>query len=51
MEDPRYPIGPFQFDGKADQRLREHWIAEIAAATGGLRAAVSGLTPQQLDTT
>ena len=50
MDDPRYPIGPFQFDGRADARLREHWIAEIAAAPGGLRAAVSGLTPQQLDT-
>ena len=50
MDDPRYPIGPFRFDGKSDARLREQWIAEIAAAPGALRAAVSGLTPQQLDT-
>src|SRR5918999_5673038 len=50
MEDPRYPIGPFHFGGKADARLRERWIGEIAAAPGGLRAAVAGLTPQQLDT-
>jgi uncharacterized damage-inducible protein DinB len=50
VEDPRYPIGPFEFDGKADPKLREHWIGEIAAAPGALRAAVAGLTSQQLDT-
>lgn len=50
MEDPRYPIGPFKFDGNATQRLREHWIAEIAAAPGALRAAIAGLAPEQLDT-
>ena len=50
MEDPRYPIGPFEFDSKADPKLREHWIGEIAAAPGALRAAVAGLTSQQLDT-
>jgi uncharacterized damage-inducible protein DinB len=50
MEDPRYPIGPFRFDGKAGPELREHWIGEIAAAPGALRAAVAGLSPQQLDT-
>jgi hypothetical protein len=49
-EDPRYPIGPFRFDGKADARQREHWIAEIAAAPGALRAAVTNLSPAQLDT-
>jgi uncharacterized damage-inducible protein DinB len=50
MDDPRYPIGPFRFDGEADPRRREQWIGEIAAAPGHLRVAVSGLTPQQLDT-
>jgi hypothetical protein len=50
MEDPRYPIGPFQFDGRANRQLREQWIAEIGAAPGYLRAAVAGLTPLQLDT-
>jgi uncharacterized damage-inducible protein DinB len=50
MEDPRYPIGPFEFDGRASPELREQWIAEIAAAPGALRAAVSGLLPKQLDT-
>jgi hypothetical protein len=50
MEDPRYPIGPFEFDGEANPELREHWIGDIAAAPGALRAAVSGLTPKQLNT-
>jgi uncharacterized damage-inducible protein DinB len=50
MEDPRYPIGPFRFDGRANAELREHWIGEIAAAPGALRAAVAGLSPKQLDT-
>jgi uncharacterized damage-inducible protein DinB len=50
MDDPRYPIGPFRFQGDADQRQREQWIGEIAAAPGALRAAVTGLSPTQLDT-
>jgi hypothetical protein len=50
MEDPRYPIGPFRFEGKADPSQLEQWIAEIASAPGYLRAAVAGLTPTQLDT-
>jgi hypothetical protein len=50
MEDPRYPIGPFKFDGHANPQLREQWIAEIATAPGALRAAVTGLSPTQLDT-
>jgi uncharacterized damage-inducible protein DinB len=50
MDDPRYPIGPFRFQGDADQHHREQWIGEIAAAPGHLRAAVAGLNPAQLDT-
>jgi hypothetical protein len=50
MEDPRYPVGRFEFDGRTSPQLREQWIAEIAAAPGALRAAVSGLMPNQLDT-
>lgn len=50
MNDLRYPIGPFRFGGDADQNLREKWIGEIAATPGHLRAAVTGLTPLQLDT-
>src|SRR5438034_10178526 len=45
MEDLRYPIG--KYDGKGDLR---QWIDEIAAAPSQLRAAVKGLSPEQLDT-
>lgn len=51
MEDLRFPIGPFEFDGQAatsDQRAA--WIADIESLPELLRASVSGLTPQQLDT-
>jgi hypothetical protein len=50
MEDLRYPIG--RFDKSADVtegRLREA-IADIAATPARLRAAVAGLTDEQLDT-
>ena len=50
MEDPRYPIGPFRFNGSTDPQEREQWIAEIASTPGYLRAAVAGLSPVQLDT-
>jgi uncharacterized damage-inducible protein DinB len=50
MDDPRYPIGPFRYQGGADQHQREQWIGEIASAPGYLRAAVAGLSPAQLDT-
>jgi uncharacterized damage-inducible protein DinB len=50
MDDPRYPIGPFRFQGDADRHQREQWIGEIASAPGYLRAAVAGLNPTQLDT-
>jgi uncharacterized damage-inducible protein DinB len=50
VEDLRYPIGRFSFDGKATPQLRERWIGEIAAAPGALRTAVTDLSPAQLDT-
>jgi uncharacterized damage-inducible protein DinB len=50
MEDPRYPIGRFSYDGQSTPQLRERWIGEIAAAPGALRAAITDLTPSQLDT-
>lgn len=50
MDDPRYPIGPFRYQGNADERQREQWIGEIASTSGYLRAAVAGLSPAQLDT-
>jgi aminopeptidase C len=50
MEDLRYPIGEFRYEGEPDQRRREQWIEEIAATPTNLRAAVAGLAPHQLDT-
>jgi hypothetical protein len=50
MEDLRYPIGEFRYEGELDQRRREQWIEEIAATPANLRAAVAGLAPHQLDT-
>ena len=48
--DLRYPIGPFKFhDAPTDENIR-HAIDEIAEAPANLRAAVEGLTPEQLDT-
>lgn len=49
-EDLRYPIGQFRYEGEPDQHRREQWIEEIAATPAHLRAAVAGLSPQQLDT-
>src|SRR5262249_49815261 len=45
MQDLRYPIGEYQ-PGADVQRC----IGEIAAAPAQLRAAVAGLSPEQLDT-
>jgi DinB family protein len=50
VEDLRYPIGQFRYQGEPDHQLREQWIGEIAAAPANLRAVVAGLSPQQLDT-
>jgi hypothetical protein len=50
MEDLRYPIGQFRYEGEPDQHRREQWIEEIAATPANLRAAVAGLAPHQLDT-
>jgi hypothetical protein len=49
-EDLRYPIGQFRYQGEPDQHRREEWIEEIAATPANLRAAVAGLSPQQLET-
>jgi len=55
MTDLRYPIGKFHFDGPStDDRKKEEqknkFIEEIAQAPAKLRAAVAGLSSQQLDT-
>ena len=48
--DPRYPIGKFSFPENISAADREQWIADIAATPANLRAAIAGLSPQQLDT-
>jgi DinB superfamily len=50
MSDPRFPIGKFHYDGPPSESQRQSFIADIANAPGALRAAVSGLSAQQLDT-
>jgi hypothetical protein len=54
IELSKYPIGKFSFPSSAapsvtaDQRNR--WIAEIEELPSRLRAAVAGLTPEQIET-
>jgi hypothetical protein len=50
MSDPRFPIGKFTFDGPTDQEQRTKLIDDIAQTPANLRAAVKGLTPQQIET-
>ena len=50
VTDLRYPIGPFTLDGDITADRRTAWIAELADAPAALRAAVKGLTEEQLDT-
>ncbi len=49
-KDPRYPIGKFVYDGPPTQAQRSDLISSIEQTPAALRAAVKGLTPQQLDT-
>ena len=50
MEDLRYPIGPFHYAGTSTPVDRTRFIAEIERLPVELRAAIDGLSPQQLDT-
>jgi uncharacterized damage-inducible protein DinB len=50
MTDLRYPVGPFTFEGNVTEDQRQRWINDIAEAPAKLRAAVEGLSPEQLDT-
>jgi uncharacterized damage-inducible protein DinB len=49
MNDPRYPIGKWPKDPFTPEHKTE-WIQDVAAAPARLRAAVEGLSAQQLDT-
>src|SRR5437868_5318564 len=48
MEDLRYPIGNFSVEGEITDERRRDWIAQIAEAPSNLRAALSGLSEEQL---
>ncbi len=48
--DPRFPIGPFTFDPDVTPEKRHQSIAAIRETPARLRAAVTGLTPDQIET-
>jgi hypothetical protein len=50
MSDLRYPIGKFNYVDSPSPEERTQLIQEIERAPANLRAAVAGLSPQQLDT-
>ncbi len=50
MQDPRFPIGKFTFPESVSPAQQRQFIEEIAAVPSQLRAAVHGLSPEQLDT-
>jgi hypothetical protein len=50
MTDARYPIGRFAWPKQVTAEERAAMLERVAAVPGNLRALVSGLTDQQLDT-
>jgi uncharacterized damage-inducible protein DinB len=50
VQDLRYPIGEFVFAGPLAERDRRECVARIAATPMAMRAAVAGLSAEQLDT-
>jgi hypothetical protein len=50
MADLRYPIGEFAYEGTTTPEQRQELLHHIEQAPGRLRAAVKGLSEQQLDT-
>ena len=49
-DDLRYPVGPFKFEGKMNDEQIRQAIGDIAQTPARLRAAVDGLSREQLDT-
>jgi hypothetical protein len=50
VSDLRYPVGNFSLPGPVTEKQRQEFMAEIAAAPSKLRAAVQGLSEQELNT-
>jgi len=48
--DLRYPVGPFEFAGALSDGQRQDLIDQIAATPMKMRAAVEGLSDEQLNT-
>lgn len=48
--DLRYPVGPFDFAGTLSNGQRQNLIDQIAATPEKMRAAVEGLSDEQLNT-
>lgn len=50
MNDLRYPIGKFHFDGPITDEQKQTSLDDVARTPARLRAAVKGLSEAQLDT-
>src|SRR5687767_11378979 len=50
MEDLRYPIGKFEYKGRAGTDQRRRFLSDIAQTPQRLADAVAGLNKEQLDT-
>lgn len=50
MTDPRYPIGKFAFSGPTSAVERQRFLEDIEEAPQALRAAIQGLTQEQIET-
>lgn len=50
MNDLRYPIGKFHFDGPLTEPQKQTSLDDIARTPNNLRAAIQGLSEAQLDT-
>jgi uncharacterized damage-inducible protein DinB len=50
MSDPRYPVGKFTYSNPPDEAQRRQMIGDIEQAPTALRAAIKGLSPQQIET-
>jgi DinB superfamily len=50
MTDLRYPVGKFTYEGPLTEDQKQRFLDDIAHAPANLRAAVKGISDQQLDT-
>jgi uncharacterized damage-inducible protein DinB len=48
--DPRYPIGTFKYEGPYTEPKRQEFLDVLAELPANMRAAVAGLSEEQIDT-